>query len=258
VIPASRRRGFTLIELLVVIAIIAILIGLLLPAVQKVREAAARSQSQNNLKQMGIAIEGFVSASSDSGLPPGLGSFAGKNGNFFFHILPHIEQGNIWNTGTSTSVGIKTYYAPADPSHRGTGSTDISYDFNSGLFVSTNGSGVPQTRSPATYGPKGTSNTITIVEKSAGTSATLGQPAWSARIGVGLPASTSATAATTMIQNGSFPTTSTQDAASCLTSAGCQVGLGDGTARNFPYSATPTAFRWGLSVGLTTVQPTNW
>ena len=97
-----RRPAFTLIELLVVIAIIAILIGLLIPAVQKVREAATRTQCQNNLKQLGIAYHSFALANNDR-LPPSgvrgawLGGLQAVKHGWGTFLLPYLEQGSIFS-----------------------------------------------------------------------------------------------------------------------------------------------------------------
>src|SRR5262249_35459021 len=119
---ARKKMGFTLIELLVVIAIIAVLIGLLLPAVQKVREAAARVQCQNNLKQISLATINCCD-SYQGKLPPAIGTYPSTKvsannaeGGVFFFILPFIEQQGLYNaTFSATDQGLP------DPGNNSTG-----------------------------------------------------------------------------------------------------------------------------------------
>jgi prepilin-type N-terminal cleavage/methylation domain-containing protein len=101
-----RRSAFTLVELLVVIAIVAVLIGLLLPAVQKVREAAARTQSRNNLKQQALAVRNFEATHDVT--PPMFGQVrgGGPSGSIYFHLLPFLEQSAVHDLGADAARAL--------------------------------------------------------------------------------------------------------------------------------------------------------
>jgi prepilin-type N-terminal cleavage/methylation domain-containing protein len=152
----SRRRshgGFTLIELVVVIGIIAVLIALLLPAIQKIRDAAARTQSLNNLKQLSLGSQNFHDVNGT--LPPAQGArwpSRGIIGPVHFHILDFIEQGPVlqnaqspggyarWDVNGTFGKVIQTYLSPSDPTVS-TGQADLgalwaeaSYGYNFQVF----------------------------------------------------------------------------------------------------------------------------
>ena len=195
------RLGFTLIELLVVIAIIAILIGLLLPAVQKIREAANRIKCANNLKQIGLAVHNYAGTYGDQ-LPALTSSTAAPkygpyNGGILVTLLPFIEQDALflaamtnpaatWEANVNgvplRQVQVKTYICPSDwtmgqvgTSKQISGWAGGSYSANFQLFGSVRGGGmadVPQFN--VSNVPDGSSNTVAFAEQYA--TCTVGLP----------------------------------------------------------------------------------
>jgi prepilin-type N-terminal cleavage/methylation domain-containing protein/prepilin-type processing-associated H-X9-DG protein len=182
----GRTSAFTLMELLVVIAIIGVLLGLLLPAVQKVRAAAARTHCSGKLRQLGTALHNYH---GDYGrFPPGIGDFPRGGGqpfgNALLHLLPYLEQDNLvrssnqWDDGWLHSQPVKAFLCPADPTVGTDGLVrdrlgDIwgasSYAGNAQVFCQVDPFGVlvhvqgrPNLLSSF---PDGTSNTILIAEK---------------------------------------------------------------------------------------------
>ncbi len=159
-----RRNAVTLLELLVVIAILAALLGFLLPAVQKAREAAARVRGTNSLKQIGLAIHSYCDAKGGA-LP-----ISGSQFPTFFYILPYLEHGNYYaevqagSRPLSSDYEMKPYIDPSDPSlgDPATRPGPASYSYNAQVFVK---SIAPLSKATlANAYPDGASNTIALSE----------------------------------------------------------------------------------------------
>jgi hypothetical protein len=226
--------------------LIALLIGLLVPAVQKVREAAARTQSQNNLKVMAIGM--FNCSDMHGGdLPPSNGPFPGDqgpNGSFFFHLLPYVEQNNLY---TAAKVGtpqpdtpVKTYMAPADSRNPAINST-ISYCTNGTVFLA-------KPNLPRTF-VNGTSCSICVMERSG----LDGAHKWTNTNNVlGAPGSPPA-----FPQINASPSSYTDGTPQGFLSTGCNVMIADGSVRAIK-AESPNTWKWACDPTNQNNPPPDW
>jgi prepilin-type N-terminal cleavage/methylation domain-containing protein len=172
-----KRIGFTLIELLVVIAIIAILMALLVPAVQKVREAAARTQTNNNLRQCGIAIHNYHGVFNK--LPNAAwtgGIFTLQKRTMWFQLLPYVEADNVYKNDVHNAV-VSAYLAPSDP-YISTPEGKVNFAGNIRLFAyqtltATNANNAVTTANPGVPSGTNLSSQINLMTAAVGASSGL-------------------------------------------------------------------------------------
>jgi prepilin-type N-terminal cleavage/methylation domain-containing protein len=284
----TGRRAFTLLELLVVIAIIGTLIALLLPAVQKAREAANRTACGCNLRQSGLAIQNFHDVNGR--LPPALGKVgASAWGTYWFHLLPFVEQDGLYDSSRAGGFfsamnnqvyarTVKVWFCPSDPSvppdgtvadELGTHWGAMSYGGNAwltcnfdafGNILDGGGGG----RIPASV-PDGTSNTILHMEKYAvctNSANPIGGTAWAyCRTDDNAPnlwGGILVADANSMFQVLPYLGNCDPNLASTAHTGGIMVGLVDGSVRCLPSSIGPTTWWYASTPAGGEGLPNDW
>jgi prepilin-type processing-associated H-X9-DG protein len=237
--PCRTRTGVTLLQLLVVLVVLLLLLGLLIPAIQKVRDAANRMASSNNLKQMMIAAH--LAHDTYRFLPPSAGKYANNDGTLFFHLLPYIEQDAVYRNKI-TNVAIRTYQAAADPTNS-PGAPLTSYASNFSVF----GDGTAGMTLAIIGNRKGTANTLTLMERYAVVGGKERHP-W----GDTKPGATYLEGVKSSVEPGS-PDEVKNTTAHCLSPVGCQVAFCDGSVRRLSPDIKPAVFQWACDP--TTVKP---
>jgi prepilin-type N-terminal cleavage/methylation domain-containing protein len=290
-----KHTGFTLIELLVVIAIIAILIGLLVPAVQQVRIAAARTTTINNLKQCGTATHN--SHDTYKKFPPFYGLYAGKFASIHYHLLPFIEGNNIWNLtaiggtcvensspaasnpaflpynspldgtqGDATdgaSHGVTNYLAnpwafglPAPTNQPST--TPATYTLPVPPTTSPPTGGAGYTRMPASFG-QGTSNTVIYATATAKCNNSTTWHFWAGGPATAPKYSSSFTVTVRPQAYGTLVAGSgTCSQPHELSPAGAQVAMGDASVRSVNSGVSQQSWNLVINPQSTTPIPSNW
>jgi hypothetical protein len=271
---AGRVRAFSLVDLVILIGIIAILIALLLPAVERVRPAAAAAQSRNNIKQVILAGHSCVSSHEGSQMPPVQGDFpfqgkenwaGGGTGSFYFHILPYIDNDPLlkssqtgpgwdgisvpnpgtgpvaWNQyhyrfGDVPTAVLKWLISPQDPTYI-QGQTTTSYAINALAFPESNGP-----RLPADF-PDGSNNTVAIAEM-----ASVALDDWVGdqvstvyRNWQNDPGFTASPVIIPPIYSGPH-LSALANRPTCFVPSGCIVGMVDGSVRNVPPTISTTTW----------------
>ena len=284
-----RRSGFTLIELLVVIAIIAILIALLVPAVQKVREAAARTQCTNNLKQLTLSIHGFHDVNKKF---PAMDDYLTNAGwvPFWSALLPYVDQsplynraatpgGAQWNNGNATTP-LAVLQCPSDPTLAAglcttgaTGWAGTSYAPIDKMFANATIAGIMRSKYNLANIPDGSSNQVFLVERYASFNIYGWSNAWNYPIGSNWGWNSQGSAYgpwglylpqlscppnTTSTGNGTGQNQSAHPYCPNTAHPVMIIGMGDGTARSVSSGVSSQTWQWACTPDDGNPLPSDW